>query len=99
MKLLLMKVGAKWCGPCQDLARRRTLELLVERHPDVRIEVHDDSEKGSASWDRFAEAWNVKSMPTLIWVYDGKELLRSTNTSASDLELQYVRARKKADAL
>lgn len=99
-QLILMKVGAKWCAPCQALARRGTLEKFAQEHDDVRLEVHDDSEAGgAAAWERFADKWNVKSLPTLIWVYKGEELLRSQEVSATAIKEQYERARRKAERL
>lgn len=96
-QLILMKVGAKWCGPCQALAKRRTLEKFADEHPDVRLEVHDDSMAGGAeAWERFADKWNVKELPTLIWVFKGEELLRSSDVSLKGIEAQYQKALKKA---
>lgn len=98
-KLTLMKVGAAWCGPCATLARRGTLEKFGAAHPDVKVEVHDDTETGSKRWEAFADEWSVKSVPTLIWTYDGKELLRSSDTAMAQIEAQYEKALRKVEKL
>lgn len=94
MKITLMKVGAKWCGPCQGLQKRGTLEKFSEANPDVRLEIHDDSEDGSTRWEAFADKWRVKNLPTLIWVAGGEELFRSEDVSAAGIQAQYKRALK-----
>lgn len=96
MKIVLMKVGARWCSPCVNLAKRGTLEKFGESHPEVKVEVHDDTEGGSARWEAFADLWKVKNLPTLIWTFDGVELLRSSDVSLTAIESQYARALKKA---
>lgn len=97
MKLKLMKIGAKWCPPCQLLDKRQTLEKFEARHPDVKVEIHDDPradpDKGSAGrWEEFADKWKVKGLPTLIWVAGDTELLRSADVSAAGIEDQYRKA-------
>ncbi len=100
MKITLMKVGAKYCAPCLSLEKRGTLEKFAEAHPDVKLEVHDDNEFGdSKAWANFADKWKVKSMPTLIWVAGGEELLRSGDVSVAGIKEQYARALKKAERL
>lgn len=96
---MLMKIGAAWCGPCQALAKRGTLEKFAEEHPDVKVEVHDDSENSSKRWEEFADKWNVKSVPVLVWVYQGEELLRSNDTSMAAVKEQYQKALKKIERL
>jgi len=92
MKLKLMKVGAAWCGPCNALAKRGTLEKFAEAHPDVKLEVHDDSENGSKRWEEFADKWNVKNIPVLIWVAGDEELFRSEDVTLAGMEKQYKKA-------
>lgn len=96
MKLVLKKFGAAWCGPCRELARRQTLEKFAAKHPEVRVEIHDDTEEGSAAHARLADKWHVRSIPLLIWVGGGEELLRSNDVSARGIEDQYEKALKKA---
>lgn len=96
MKLILKKFGAKWCQPCVELKKARTLEDFADAHPDVKVEVHDDSMKGSAKWDEIAEAHHVENIPVLIWCDpSGKELTRSTSVSANAIEKQYRKALEK----
>lgn len=96
MKLKLLKFGAVWCPGCVQLERRGTLEKFAEKHPDVSVQVHDDTEKGSQRYSDLADKWSVKSIPLLIWTHDGEELLRSYDVSAAGIEEQYKKALKKA---
>ncbi len=97
MKIVLQKWGAKWCGPCIDLKKKGTLEKLVAKYPgELRIEVHDDSESGSAAWEAKADEVGIKNLPTLRWMFDGEELFRTTDTTVAGLEKQLAKARKKA---
>lgn len=99
MKIKLLKFGAVWCPGCVQLERRGTLEKFAEKHPDVSIVVHDDSEKGSRAYEKLADEFSIKSIPVLIWTYDGKELLRSYDVTAAGIEGQYEKALKKAERL
>lgn len=99
-KLTLMKVGAKWCGPCVSMDKRGTLEKFAAKHDDVKLEVHDDTEDGSKRWETFADKWNIKATPTFIWLYQGEELFRTSGgKSLADLEEEHSRALKKIEKL
>jgi thiol-disulfide isomerase/thioredoxin len=96
-KITLRKFGARWCPPCQAMVRHQTLEKFAAKHPEVRIVVHDDSERGSSAFERLADEWNVKNLPTIVWLADGEELLRSNDTTLAGIEKQYERALRKAE--
>jgi thiol-disulfide isomerase/thioredoxin len=97
-KLTLLKIGAAWCGPCLALAKRGTLEKFADEHPDVKIEVHDDVEAGgNKRWEAFADKWNVKAVPTLIFTYQDEELARSSETSAAGIKALYEKALRKME--
>lgn len=99
-KITLLKVGAKWCAPCVAMDKRGTLDKFQERHPDVKVEVHDDTETGSAAWERFADSWKVRATPSFIWTYKGDELFRSSGgKSLAELEIEYQRAVQKVEKL
>lgn len=91
-KLTLKKFGAAWCGPCRELARRGTLEKFAAAHPDVKVEVHDDTLNGSARYEKLADEWGIKSIPVVIWCLGDKELLRSQDVTLVSLEKQYEKA-------
>lgn len=99
MKVTLLKVGAKWCGPCQALDRRGTLDKFAREHPEVKVEIHDDPREDpdsgpAARWETFADRWKVKNLPTIIWLAGGEELFRSGDVSAAGIAAQYKRAMK-----
>lgn len=96
MKLKLMKLGAAWCPPCKLERRLGTLQKFADKHPDVRVEIHDDTENGSARWEAIANKYNVKSVPTIIWLYDDQEVLRSNDVSATGIKDQYAKAKRRA---
>lgn len=94
MKIVLMKFGARWCGPCQDLAEAKTLEKFAKAHPEVRVEKHDDTNAGSAKWEALTDEYKVKNIPVLIWVAGGEVLFRSEDVSPAGIERQLARAKK-----
>lgn len=40
-KVKLLKFGAQWCGPCQTMAKKQTLEKFSAKHPEVEIVKYD----------------------------------------------------------
>ncbi len=57
---------APWCGPCR--VQSPILEQLGEEMPDVKIaKVNVDEEPA------LAQAFNVMSIPTLVFYRDGKQ--------------------------
>ncbi len=89
MKITLMKFGAKWCGPCDDLAKAKTLEKFAKAHPEIDVQKHDDSAAGgNKKWEAMADQYKVTDIPVLIWVAGGKVQLKSTNVSPAGIESQ-----------
>lgn len=95
MKIILSKWGAAWCPPCRAADKAGTFDKFKAKHPEVRVEIHDDTETGSKAWEKRADEMNIKNLPTVIWIADGEELFRSSDVSARGLEAQYERALKK----
>jgi thioredoxin 1 len=64
--LSILDFWATWCGPCR--AMKPTIEKLKEKYNIVEYDV-----------DKFpteAEQYSVYSVPTLVFVKDGKEVDR-----------------------
>jgi len=77
-KIRLVKFGSKQCGPCRELARRRTLEKFGEKYPDVELKVWDSTEMDDAKdpANKKMDEYEVKSIPAFIWeAMDGEVLM------------------------
>jgi putative thioredoxin len=67
-KPVVIKVGAEWCGPCQELA------------PVISGFAHDDAGKwllGKVDGDKspdLVDRFKVDGYPTVIGIYKGKEV-------------------------
>lgn len=102
MRLKLVKVGAKWCPPCRAADRSGVLEKFAAKHPDVKLEQHDDPSEdgaptaGTKRWSNFADSLGVKNLPSVIWFHAGEELFRTSDLSVRGLEQQYEKALRKA---
>ena len=99
MKITLQKWGAKWCPPCRAADRAQTFEKFKAKHPEVSVQVHDDTEGGSKAWEKKADEAGVTNLPTVIWLAGGEELFRSNDVGIRSLEAQYEKALKKAERL
>lgn len=93
-KITLQKWGARWCGPCVELAKAKTLDKFKRAHPEVKVEIHDDSAKGSAAWGERADEMKIKNLPTLVWLHGDEELFRTSDVRPEALERQLERAKK-----
>lgn len=67
----ILKMSAEWCGPCQ--ATKPTFETFSTNHPDifcrdVNVDVEGD----------LAKSYEVRSIPTLIFLKDGQVVKRHT---------------------
>ena len=77
----LLKFSAVWCGAC------KTLSNLMEDVDFGDIEIHNiDVDKQ----DRIAEMYNIRSLPTLILLEDGKEIKRKVGTMTLEELNQFV---------
>lgn len=68
-KVVLVDFYADWCGPCKMLAP--ILEQISEENPEIKIiEVNVDE------YSDEAKNYNILSIPTLIFMENGKEKKR-----------------------
>lgn len=68
-KVVLVDFYADWCGPCKMLAP--ILEQISEENPEIKIiEVNVDE------YSNEAKNYNILSIPTLIFMENGKEKKR-----------------------
>lgn len=85
-KMKLVKFSADFCGPCKAMEKAKTIERLIEKHPNVSAVNYScankegDAPKGSeyAKNAARAEVYVVDAFPTLIFELEsGGELVRS----------------------
>ncbi len=68
-KVVLVDFYADWCGPCKMLAP--ILEQISEENPEIKIvEVNVDE------YSDEAKNYNILSIPTLVFMENGKEKKR-----------------------
>jgi len=68
MKLSIIDFTAAWCGPCRQL--RPVLETLSREYGIPLVEVDTDHDPLTA------QQFNVRSMPTVVLMRDGREVGR-----------------------
>jgi thioredoxin len=68
MKLSIIDFTAAWCGPCRQL--RPVLETLSREDGIPLVEVDTDHDPLTA------QQFNVRSMPTVVLMRDGREVGR-----------------------
>lgn len=66
--LVVFKATAPWCAPCKVIAP--PVEALAAAHPTVRFHSLDVDQR-----QRLAELLDVRSIPTLIALQDGRVIL------------------------
>ena len=67
---VLVKFGADWCGPCQSL--KPNLEKFADAAGEDVLVVSLELTEDKGPFDRF----KIRSMPTMVVMYAGKELKR-----------------------
>jgi thioredoxin len=61
----ILKMSADWCGPCR--ATKPTFEAFATSHTDIDCEEVNVDEQGD-----LAKSYEVRSIPTLIFLKEGK---------------------------
>ena len=74
----VLRFTASWCLPCKSLARR-----LESINTQTEIEVIDIDEQ-----DQKVIEYNIRSIPTLVFLKDGKETKRMLGARHSQDELE-----------
>lgn len=67
--LVVLDCFTSWCGPCKKIAPM--LEELAKEYPGT-----DFYKVNIETVEQVAEKFEIKSIPTIIYFYDGKEIDR-----------------------
>lgn len=68
MQLTILDFTAAWCGPCKTL--KPVLETLSREYDAQLVEIDVDVDPAKA------QAYNVRSMPTVVLMRNGQEVGR-----------------------
>lgn len=71
MKIEVLKFSATWCGPCRVLA-----QTLKDVDGITNIDIEKDQET--------ARKYGVRSLPTIVFLKDGKEVHRQSGSIPLD---------------
>lgn len=83
-KLVLIDFYADWCGPCRALSPR--LEKFAEENKDTVKVVKIDVDKSP----ELAQMFQVRSIPTLATMKDGKGVMRTVGALSNDQIKKFV---------
>jgi len=69
----MIKFGAEWCGPCRMI--KPTVNKLMEKYntDGSEVKITDVDVDADAS---IASKYGVRSIPTMVFLRDGKEVIR-----------------------
>lgn len=82
-KIVLVDFFATWCGPCQKMSK--VLEQISADRPDlkvVRVDIDDN--------ELLARQFFVRSIPTIVYMKNGKEFNRIVGFTTRDQLLSIV---------
>jgi thioredoxin 1 len=82
-----IKFTARWCGPC--VAIQPTFVALAARHPVIQcyvVDVDDVQDEG------LIQEAVVESLPTFVFLRDGREVRRVVGASEGSLRAAFERA-------
>lgn len=81
--LKIKKFSAQWCNPCKTLSKV-LIPFLEESYPDLELEEIDIEEN-----DEMASSYNIRNIPTLVFLKDNVEVARSVGNK-SILEIDKI---------
>lgn len=74
----VLRFTASWCGPCKMLAK-----VLEDVETDKEIKVIDIDEEQD-----LAKLFNIRSVPTLVMIDEGKEEVKRLNGLQSQQQVE-----------
>lgn len=83
---VLMDFWATWCGPC------KMISPIVDQ---VAVEVAGSAKVGKVNVDEAADLarrYNVRNIPTLVFIKNGEEVDRIAGATSKDNILAHLRA-------
>jgi thioredoxin 1 len=80
-KILVIDFFAQWCGPCKKLS-----PLLTKYESDTRVPTFKvDIDNVDVSTD-----YNIQSLPTVLFISNGKEINRVVGANPETIYCQYL---------
>lgn len=84
-KVVLVDFFATWCGPCQRMSK--VLEQISADRPDLKIVKVDVDEN-----ELLARKLFIRSIPTIVFIKNGKEFNRIVGFNTRDNILSLIPA-------